>query len=61
MMRDPKEVICHCQEVTVESIVEAIHNGAKTVEEIGDITEAGITCGGCIEDLEEILEEELNK
>ncbi|PAT01248.1 (2Fe-2S)-binding protein [Candidatus Izimaplasma bacterium ZiA1] len=58
-MRDKNEIICHCQEVTYGDIVEAIQNGAKTVEEIGDKTEAGITCGGCIEDLEEILEEEL--
>jgi len=60
-MRDKDEVICHCQEVTYETILEAIKNGATTVEIIGDITEAGITCGSCIEDIEEILEEELNK
>ncbi len=55
------EVICHCQEVTYAQILEAIHNGAKTVDDLGDILEAGIACGGCIDDLEEILEEELTK
>ena len=60
-MRDKDEIICHCQEITYEEILEAINNGAHTVEEIGDVTEAGITCGSCIEDLEEILEEELIK
>ncbi len=59
-MRDKADIICHCQEITYETILEAIHNGANTVEVIGDITEAGITCGSCIEELEEILEEELN-
>ncbi len=58
-MRDKDQIICHCQEITYETILEAIHNGANTVEIIGDITEAGITCGSCIEDLEDILEEEL--
>ena len=60
-MRDKDEIICHCQEITYEEILEAINNGAHTVEEIGNVTEAGITCGSCIEDLEEILEEELIK
>ncbi len=60
-MRDKDEIICHCQEVTYEEIVKAIKNGADTIEKIGDATEAGITCGTCIEDLEEILEEEQAK
>ncbi len=60
-MRDHDEIICHCQGITYEEIVNAIHNGANTIEKIGDATEAGITCGSCIEDLEEILEEELSK
>jgi len=60
-MRDKDEIICHCQEVTYETIVNAIKNGAHTIDAIGDETEAGITCGVCIEVLEEILEEELKK
>ncbi len=59
-MRDKDEVICHCEEVTYETIIKAIQAGAHTVEAIGDLTNAGITCGYCIETLEEILEEELN-
>jgi len=60
-MRKKDEIICFCQDITYEEIVKAIKNGAHTIDDIGDVTEAGITCGGCIEDLEEILEEELNK
>jgi len=60
-MRDKEDIICHCEEVTYGTILEAIQNGATTVEVIGDITEAGITCGYCIEEIEEILEEELTK
>ena len=60
-MRDRDDVICHCQEVTYDEILTAIGNGANTTEIIGDITEAGISCGVCIEEIEEILEEEHNK
>ena len=59
-MRDRDDIICHCQQITYDEILKAIQNGAQTVEVIGDITEAGIACGSCIEDIEEILEEELN-
>ena len=58
-MREKDDIVCHCAEVTYDEILNAIHNGANTVEKIGDATEAGIACGGCIDDLEAILEEEL--
>ncbi len=60
-MRDKDEIICHCQGITYDEILKAIENGAHSVEIIGDITEAGITCGSCIEDIEEILREEIDK
>ena len=60
-MRDKDEIICHCEEVTYQTIIKAIHGGATTIEAIGNTTKAGITCGYRIEELEEILEEELNK
>jgi nitrite reductase (NADH) large subunit len=56
-MRKDSDMICYCQEVTYGVIKQAIKNGAKTVDEITDQTEAGLACGGCIVDLEEILEE----
>ena len=59
MKRDPKEIICHCEEITYDKILEVIRKGATTVEEISDQTNAGIACGYCIETLEEILKEEL--
>jgi len=59
MKRDLNEIICHCEEITYREILHAINNGAKTVEEISDKTDAGIACGTCIEDIENILEEEL--
>ena len=45
-------------DVSREEIIEAIKNGATTVDAITDATEAGTGCGGCIAAIEEILEEE---
>jgi len=56
-MYKDSDIICYCQEITYKVIKDAIKNGAKTVDEITDQTEAGLACGGCIEQLEEILEE----
>ena len=59
MKRELSEIICHCEEITYEEILEAIKDGAKTVEDISDATNAAVACGYCIETIEEILEEEL--
>lgn len=58
-MRDKNDIVCHCEQVTYGAILDVIDQGADTIEKIGDATMAGITCGVCIEDIEEILEEEL--
>ena len=57
MKRNLKDIICHCEEITYEKILSAIQNGATTVEDITDTTNAGIACGTCIEDIEDILVE----
>jgi NAD(P)H-nitrite reductase large subunit len=59
MKRDLNEIICHCEEITYKEIIEAITNGATTVNDISNATDAGIACGTCIEIIEDILEEEL--
>ncbi|MFR6284114.1 MAG: (2Fe-2S)-binding protein [Odoribacter splanchnicus] len=44
------EIICHCFEVSREEIENAIREkGLKTVEEVGEATNAGTGCGGCQE------------
>jgi len=50
------DIICYCMEITYKQIKDAILDGARSVEEISDITDAGISCGTCIEDLEIIFE-----
>lgn len=59
MKRKPTDIICFCEDVTVQDILDAIHQGARTVDQITEITKAGLACGTCIEDLEQILDEEL--
>ena len=61
MKRNKEDVVCYCMEVTYETILTAIKNGAKTPDDITEITDAGSSCGVCIETIEEILEEELTK
>ena len=52
------EIICHCFEVSREEIENAIREkGLKTVEEGGEATNAGTGCGGCQEQIQEILDE----
>ncbi len=62
MKRNKKNpFVCYCMEVKYKTILKAIAKGAKTPEEITDMTKAGISCGMCIETIEEILEKELSK
>lgn len=51
------EVICHCVGTTKEEIVEAVKAGADTVEKVTDATQAGSGCGGCIDQIEAIINE----
>ncbi|GHV34538.1 hypothetical protein FACS1894178_2240 [Bacteroidia bacterium] len=52
------EEICHCMGVSRDEIVRAIkEKGLKTVDEVGDETQAGTGCGGCQDDIQAILDE----
>jgi len=48
-------IICHCKQVSYSGIKKAMVNGARTIEEIKEITGAGTGCGGCLEEIEKIL------
>lgn len=54
---DLNETVCHCMGVTAGEIKAAIEAGAKTVEEIQEATSAGTGCGGCVETIEQLLDE----
>jgi bacterioferritin-associated ferredoxin len=49
--------ICTCQDVDYNTIKKAIEDGAKSVDDIMEATGAGTVCGGCISEIEEILQE----
>ena len=56
MKEDP--IICNCMEVCRSTIVNAINeHGLKTIEEVGDETDAGTVCGTCQDDIQDILDE----
>lgn len=51
-------IVCNCMEVYRSTIEAAIREkGLKTVEEVGDATDAGTVCGTCQEEIQEILDE----
>ena len=48
-------MICMCKQVDYITIRKAMIQGARTVEEIKDMTGAGTGCGGCVPEIEKIL------
>lgn len=51
-------LVCTCNEIYKSEIVKAIKDkGLKTVEDVGEETTAGTVCGGCIDDIQDILNE----
>ena len=56
-MKEDK-LVCTCMDVYKSTIVTAIkEKNLKTVEEVGEETEAGTVCGQCQDDIQEILDE----
>ncbi len=47
---------CKCKNVAIETIVEAVKNGADTVEKVGEVTKAGTGCGRCQGIISNIIE-----
>ncbi|MCL2771772.1 MAG: (2Fe-2S)-binding protein [Oscillospiraceae bacterium] len=39
--------VCGCKGVSLETVVNAVRNGADTVEKVGETTGAGTECGRC--------------
>ena len=47
---------CKCKNVSIDTIVEAVKNGADTVEKVGEVTKAGTGCGRCKSIISNIIE-----
>ncbi|MDG5816715.1 Fe-S cluster assembly protein NifU [Chitinispirillales bacterium ANBcel5] len=56
------KVVCTCFNVTDQEIIRAIkENNLKTVDDVTNFTKAGGGCGGCLEEIEEIINSTLSK
>lgn len=51
------KTVCYCMSVTIGMIKDAVDSGAKTLEEVQEITGAGTACGGCLDDVQRLVEE----
>ena len=47
---------CKCKNVSIDTIVEAVKNGADTVEKVEETTKAGTGCGRCKGIISNIIE-----
>lgn len=54
---DLEKIVCYCQNVTNGMIKEAVDAGASTLEEVQEETGAGTVCGGCVENVQHLVEE----
>lgn len=52
------KTVCYCRKVDSNTIIKAIEDGAKTVEDIKAATGAATACGRCKGTIEQILKEE---
>ncbi|MEZ4365642.1 MAG: (2Fe-2S)-binding protein [Kofleriaceae bacterium] len=50
-------LVCLCHPLTDRQLGELVDDGADTVEEIGRRCGAGTSCGACVEDLAEAINE----
>ncbi|MGZ2369520.1 (2Fe-2S)-binding protein [Ancylomarina sp. YFZ004] len=51
-------LICSCMDLYKNELVKVIkEKDLKTVEEVGDETQAGTICGECVDDIQAILDD----
>jgi len=58
---DNDKVVCGCKNVKVQEIKDAIANGAKSFEEVQEVTGVGTGCGHCVENNRALVDELLGK
>ncbi len=51
------DIICHCMNVSVSDIKDAIDNGATNIEEVKEATSASTACGVCTSNLKEVVDD----
>ena len=56
-MIEANPVVCVCTSVREDELSQLIHLGITTVEGLREASAANTGCGGCLEDLEMLIEE----
>jgi len=51
-----KKIVCNCMEVSEADIEHAVLEGARSFEEVSEMTKAGTGCGGCRDDVITVME-----
>ena len=54
---EENKVVCGCYKVTVQDLNNAVKNGAKSFEEVQEITKVGTGCGHCVESNKALVNE----
>ncbi len=49
-------LLCSCHLVSDRAVTAAVEAGADSVEAVQDACSAGTSCGGCLEQVEELVE-----
>lgn len=52
-------LVCHCRGVSDRQIKRAVKNGACSLREVARATGAGMRCGGCRENVAQVVEDAL--
>ncbi len=50
------DVVCSCMNITNGMIKEAVLNGASTLSDVMEKTEAGTICGVCIDEIQRLTD-----
>lgn len=50
------KIVCECMSVTNGMVKEAVENGATTLEEVQEITDAATCCGACTDDVQHLVD-----
>lgn len=53
---DPDDIICSCLNITNGMIQEAVESGARTLEEVQEITNVGSICAICLDDVQQLMD-----
>ncbi len=51
-----EKIVCHCLGITNGMIKDAVESGAKTLEEVQEMTGAATVCGACREDVQRLID-----